>query len=165
MDRSCGKPAPTTAPPSLRVEWVKPPSTGRIEFSNPTHVYRNPFQNFLEVFACVLRCQCGKISRRPALIRHSWVERGRTKNNEQSAGLSWNAQGCVHSYLRRQAEEVGCQRSSLRRLGDVPHQRLSREPRSHLRIANQRLVRTGPAALRRRRQNLASARSPRRSTT
>ena len=50
------------------------------------------------------------------------------------------------------------QRASLRGLGDVSPERLARRPQSHLRLADQRLVRADHPALRRRRQDLGDAR-------
>ncbi len=49
---------------------------------------------------------------------------------------------------------MGRQRPALRRLGDLPRQGLPRRPRPHLRLADQRLVRPGHPALRRRRRHV-----------
>ena len=60
--------------------------------------------------------------------------------------------------------EVGRQRPALRRLGDLPPQRLAGRSEPDLRVADQRLVRPDHPALRRRRQNLAPARHAARRT-
>ena len=65
-----------------------------------------------------------------------------------------HAEGRVHPDVRRQAAEVGGQRSALRRLGDLPPQGVAGRSEPHLRLADQRLVRADDAAVERRRRDL-----------
>ena len=60
----------------------------------------------------------------------------------------------------RQARKVGRQRPAFRGLGDVSPQGIAGRSESHLRLANQRLVRADNSALRRRRQNLEQPGTP-----
>ena len=57
-----------------------------------------------------------------------------------------------------EAQALGRQRPALRRLGDLPRQGLAGRPGPALRVADQRLVRAGHPALRRRRQDLGAGR-------
>ena len=75
----------------------------------------------------------------------------------QSTGR--NAQRRFHSDFGRQAGEMGRQRPPLRGLGDLPPEGLARRSQSALRVADERLVRADHPALRRRRQDVASARN------
>ena len=56
------------------------------------------------------------------------------------------------------AQELGRQRPALRGLGDLPPQGIAGRSQSHLRVAVERLVRSGHAALERRRQDLGAGR-------
>ena len=58
----------------------------------------------------------------------------------------------------RQAEDVGRQRSALRRVGDLPPEGIAGRSQSHLRVAVIRLVRSGDAAIERRRQDVGAGR-------
>ena len=66
--------------------------------------------------------------------------------------------GALHPHVRRQTEEVERQRPALRRLGDVSPEGLAGRSQPDLRLADQRLVRAGHSALRRRRQDVDHAR-------
>src|SRR5215831_10714391 len=74
------------------------------------------------------------------------------------------AQRGIYSYVGRQAGEVGGERSSLRRLGDLSHEGFACRPEPDLCIANERVVRSDHPAIRRRRQDLAPARNTSRRT-
>src|SRR6266849_10839328 len=77
---------------------------------------------------------------------------------ERRTGSGGHTQGRVHPDIGRQARKVGPQRSALCGLGDLSRQGLARKPQSAVCLADQRLVRANYSALRRWRQNLATAR-------
>src|SRR5206468_10938216 len=57
---------------------------------------------------------------------------------ERCTGAGGYAQRCVHPHSGRQAQTVGRERPSLRRLGDLPSEGLARRPESAVRVAVQR---------------------------
>ena len=57
-------------------------------------------------------------------------------------------------------EQVGRKRPAFCRLGDLPHEGIAGRPEPDLCVAVQRMVRPDDPALRRRRQDLASAGTP-----
>src|ERR1051325_8508454 len=83
------------------------------------------------------------------------INRGRY---EQNTSIGWHEEGRVHPVIGWQTRALGSQRPAFCGLGDVSPQGLARRSEPHLRVANQRLVRAGDPALRRRRQNVAAAR-------
>ena len=72
--------------------------------------------------------------------------------------LGGHAKRRVHSDGGRQAREVGCQWPAFRRVGALSPERIAGRSQSHLCFADQRMVRSDHPALRRWRQDLASAR-------
>ena len=77
---------------------------------------------------------------------------------EQRACVGRNPERRVRSQRRRQARAVGGQRPALRRLGDLPPQRLARGPQPHLRVAIDRLAWADAAAVERRREDVGGRR-------
>ena len=78
--------------------------------------------------------------------------------HDRGTGTGWDAQGRVRPDVGRVAQGLEGQRAALPGLGDLPRQGLPAEPRPDLRVADQRLVRPGDPALRRRRQDLGAGR-------
>ena len=79
--------------------------------------------------------------------------------DERRAGPGRHAQGRVRPHARTaSAKRWDVERPALRGLGDLPRQGLARRPEPALRLADQRLVRPGHPALRRRRQDLGAGR-------
>ncbi len=82
--------------------------------------------------------------------------------NERRESSRWNQKGRIRPHLRRQAAEVGCPRSIVRRLGGLSHEWIRFGSQPALCLAIERLVRADHSALGRRRENLASTRNTRR---
>src|SRR5258708_20180144 len=80
--------------------------------------------------------------------------------DERSATTGGNAQGRIRPDVGWQARQVGRQRPSFCRLGNLPPQRVAREPESRVCLADQRLVWTDHSAPPLRRQNFDKATHP-----
>jgi hypothetical protein len=89
-----------------------------------------------------------------------WPRRPEGRNDERCTGAGRHAEGPVHPQLGRQAREVGRQRADLPRLGDLPRQGVTGGPGPAVRVADQRLVRPGHPAFRRRRPDMGAGRQP-----
>src|SRR6185295_7718224 len=74
------------------------------------------------------------------------------RNDEQCTSTRRHPEGGVYSDFRWKTRKVGREWPTLRRLGDISRERIARGSESHLRVANQWLVRTDHSTFRRRRQ-------------
>src|SRR5688572_9080901 len=63
------------------------------------------------------------------------------KDHEQNTTVGWHAKGRFHSHFRWQAAELGRKRAAFCRLGNVSFEGVAGGPESHLRVADERMVR------------------------
>ena len=90
------------------------------------------------------------------MTRHKCTNSRTKELHEQSTSSGRHTQRRIHSYVRRQARTMGCQRPAFWRLGDLPPERIARRSEPAVRVAIQRLVRTNDPALERRWQDLGA---------
>src|SRR5204863_3880372 len=91
----------------------------------------------------VMKAMLGMVKLDIAKLKQAY--RGET--HQQSPSIGRHEKRRVRFDSRRQAPELGNQRPALRGLGDLSHERIAGGSESHLRVANERLVRPGHPAL------------------